>query len=64
MKNYKNPVRVVGTDRYDTNIEILNTFKDSINTNKIYLALGINFPGGIIGAPIAALTSSPIILME
>ncbi len=64
MKNYKNPVRVGGVDRYKTNIEILNTFKDSINTNKIYLALGINFPDGIIGAPIAALTSSPIILME
>jgi len=58
MKNYKNPVRVGGADRYETNIEILNTFKGSINTDKM------NFPEGLVGSPIAALTSSHIILME
>lgn len=63
-KNYKNPVRVGRADRYETNIEILNTFKGSINTDKIYLASGMNFPDGLVGAPIATLTSSPIILME
>jgi N-acetylmuramoyl-L-alanine amidase len=42
MKNYKNPVRVGGADRYETNIEILNTFKGSINTDKM------NFPYGLV----------------
>lgn len=64
MKNYKNPVRVGGANRYETNIEILNIFKDSINADKIHLASGMNFPDGLIGIHIAVLTSSPIILME
>ncbi|WP_346914752.1 cell wall-binding repeat-containing protein [Clostridium sp.] len=64
MKNYKNTVRIGGLDRYETNIQVLNTFKENINLSKIYLASGMNFPDGLVGAPIAALTSSPIILIE
>ncbi len=64
MKNYKNPQRIAGLDRYETNIQVLNTFSGNINLSKIYLASGRNFPDGLVGAPIAALTSSPIILME
>lgn len=64
MKNYKNPIRVSGNDRYETNVAVLNTFQDSIDFSKIYVASGSDFPDGLVGAPIAALTSSPIILME
>lgn len=64
MRNYKNTVRIGGLDRYETNIQVLNTFKENINLSKIYLASGMNFPDGLVGAPIAALTSSPIILIE
>lgn len=64
MKNYKNPTRIGGSDRYDTNIAVLNTFKNQIDLNKIYIASGDDFPDGLVGAPIASLTSSPIILMN
>ncbi len=64
MKNYKNYQRIAGLDRYETNIQVLNTFSGNIKLSKIYLASGMNFPDGLVGAPIAALTSSPIILME
>lgn len=64
MNNYKNPIRIGGLHRYETNVNVLNTFKDSIDLSKIYIAPGANFPDGLVGAPIAALTSSPIILIE
>ncbi|GAA0777344.1 hypothetical protein GCM10008908_32320 [Clostridium subterminale] len=57
-------IRLAGSTRYETNIQVLNTFKENINLSKIYLASGVNFPDGLVGAPIAALTSSPIILIE
>jgi len=64
MANYKSPKRISGIDRYETNTAVFNYFKGNINLSKIYLASGMNFPDGLVGAPIAALTSSPIILME
>lgn len=64
MANYKNPVRIGGANRYETNTKILEYFKGTINLNKIYLAAGNNFPDGLVGAPIAALTGSHIILTE
>ena len=57
-------IRLGGSTRYETNIQVLNTFKENINLSKIYLASGMNSPGGLVGAPIAALTSAPIILIE
>ena len=62
--NYSKPIRIGGANRYETNIKILDNFNKSINLNKIYLASGNNFPDGLVGAPIAALTSSPIVLIE
>lgn len=64
MQNYKNPIRIGGRDRYATNIAVLDTFKNEINLDKLYIASGNDFPDGLVGAPIASLTSSPIILME
>ncbi|MEG1255478.1 cell wall-binding repeat-containing protein [Clostridium sp.] len=64
MNNYKNPVRIGGINRYETNVNVLNAFKDNIDLSKIYIATGVNFPDGLVGAPIAALTSSPIVLIE
>lgn len=62
--NYANAIRIGGVDRYKTNTLVLQTFKNNINVDKIYLASGGNFPDGLVGAPIAALTSAPIVLIE
>lgn len=64
VKNYPNPVRLGGVNRYETNTNILQYFTKNISYNKVYLASGLNFPDGLVGAPIAALTQSPIILIN
>lgn len=57
-----NPERLWGTDRYKTNIAILNKFLDSINFDKTYVATGTDFPDALAGAAIAAKSKSSIIL--
>lgn len=64
VNNYPNPVRLGGLNRYETNTNVLQYFAQNINYDKMYLASGLNFPDGLVGAPIAALTQSPIILIN
>ncbi|HHV64367.1 MAG TPA: cell wall-binding repeat-containing protein [Peptococcaceae bacterium] len=56
--------RAGGTDRYQTNLEILKLFANDIEPGIIYLANGENshLVDSLAGAPLAALTGSPIVL--
>lgn len=61
--------RIQGADRYETNIAVLNTFKDKINFNTVYLSIGQGnkgneFADALVGAALAAQTSSPLILTD
>lgn len=53
--------RLSGTDRYGTNLEILN--KLSFNTEAIYVATGTKFPDALAGAALAAKNNNPIVLV-
>lgn len=64
MNNYPGTVRLAGDNRYETNIRILDYYSSALNMNSIFLASGLNFPDGLVGAPIAALYSAPVILLE
>lgn len=57
-----NAKRLSGTDRYETNLSIVNEFLGDLNFNNVYLAYGQNFPDALAGSAAAAKDSAPIIL--
>lgn len=63
-----NPLRLGGSNRFETNIEVLKAFADDFNYNNIYLSdadglSGNEFADALSGSVLAAKTSSPIILV-
>lgn len=54
--------RIAGPNRYDTNSEILKYFKNDINFDNAYIAVGTNFPDALSGGALASLNNNPIIL--
>jgi putative cell wall-binding protein len=61
LANY-GPLRLKGLTKYDTALEIVNYFKQ--DTEKVYIATGVNFPDGLAGGALAAKTGSPLILID
>lgn len=59
-----NSVRIGGTDRYGTNIEILKTFANELKVSAVYLANGEDrhLVDALAGAPLAAQTAAPVLL--
>lgn len=57
-----NSKRLSGSDRYTTNLKIVNEFSADLNFDTVYLATGLNFPDALSGSAIAAKNNSPIIL--
>ncbi len=59
-----NAERLYGDSRYDTNIAVLNKFKNELNFNKIYIANGENFPDALAGSALAAKNSTCVLLLS
>ncbi len=59
-----NAERTYGDSRYDTNIAVLNKFKNELDFSKIYFANGENFPDALAGSALASKNSSAIILVN
>lgn len=57
-----NAKRLSGSDRYETNVNIINEFLSNLNFNTVYLTYGQNFPDALCGSAAAAKDSAPIIL--
>lgn len=57
-----NIVRVAGSDRYRTSIEIINHFK--LNTDNIVFSNGDKFIDALPGTPFAAKMNAPIVLTQ
>lgn len=59
-------IRLGGQDRYETNVEILDAFKVSIEMDKVYMASGNdqNLVDALAGAPLAAKTASAMVLLD
>ena len=51
-----------GTDRYATNLSIINEFSGDFSFDTVYLATGSNFPDALSGSAMAAKYNAPIIL--
>lgn len=58
-----NIVRLAGSDRYETNAQINLQFKDSLQSNKVILTTGKDFPDALASAPLAIGTNSPLVLV-
>lgn len=62
MNTLPNAKRLSGSDRYETNVNIINEFLDSLNFSTVYLTYGQNFPDALSGSAAAAKDSAPVIL--
>jgi len=60
--NLPNSRRICGTDRYNTNLQILNNFPEVIDFSTLFVATGRNFPDALAGSALAPKTSSGILL--
>lgn len=58
------PRRLSGTNRYQANINIINAFKQDLDLSTCYLATGKDYPDALSGAALAALSKSPVILVN
>jgi putative cell wall-binding protein len=64
--NEVNGERLAGKDRYSTNAEIINAFKDKLNFDNVYVAKGAdnNLIDSLVGAVLAARNGSAIVLVN
>jgi putative cell wall-binding protein/uncharacterized protein YlxW (UPF0749 family) len=54
--------RILGNDKYQRNVNIINKFSSICDLSRVYIATGENFADALSGSAIAAKTSSVIIL--
>lgn len=62
VKQLKNPVRLAGSTRYETNKRIFDTFKDIIKKDNVYIAIGNNFPDALSISALAGKQQAFVIL--
>lgn len=55
--------RLAGSDRYETNLAILEEFSSCLSSDMAYLATGSNYPDALSGSVLAAQMNSPILLV-
>ncbi|MDS8744531.1 cell wall-binding repeat-containing protein, partial [Streptococcus pneumoniae] len=61
-KEVKNPVRLSGASRYETNSAVITHFKGSFGGQYMYLSTGANYPDALAGSVLAAKTKAPLVL--
>lgn len=61
-RQFPSPTRISGSDRYETNIEVIEYF--GMESKKIYLATGKTYADALSGAVLAAKENSPILLVH
>lgn len=58
----KNVERLAGKDRYATNENIFNRFKNELNLSHLYIASSLDFPDALATSALAAKTNSFVVL--
>lgn len=56
--------RIKGATPYERNVNIIDRFKDKLDFSNVFFASGVDYPDGLCAAPLAANTSSPVILVK
>ncbi len=59
-----NPKRLTGSNWYELNTNIIETFADTLNLGTCYLATGTAYPDALAGAVFASLSGSPLLLVS
>lgn len=54
--------RYGGSDRYETNKDVIEAFKGSLNFDKVYVARGDDFPDSLTGGSLAAKNKSALVI--
>lgn len=60
---FPNVQRITGADKYERNINIINTFADKLNLNNGCVAYSEKFADALSGSALAALNGNPVILI-
>jgi Putative cell wall-binding domain len=55
-----------GSDRFDTNLKVLNSFKSDLKTDKLYVAnaTGTGYADALVASALAGKTASPLVLVD
>lgn len=61
---FANNERIAGSNRYATNVKVIDRFAADINFNSVYVATGQNFPDALTGSALAAKMSSGVMLVN
>ena len=56
-------IRLAGPDRYATNAVINLYFKDSLQSNRVLLTTGSDFPDALTSAPLSIGSNAPLVLI-
>ena len=62
LAEYAEVIRVFGSSRYDTSVEVAKTFCKDVKLAVV--ASGKNFPDGLCGGPLAAALNAPLVLTK
>ncbi|WP_434511225.1 cell wall-binding repeat-containing protein [Desulfitobacterium sp. AusDCA] len=61
---FPNSERIVGSNKYERNINIIKTFQGELDSTSICIATGSDFPDALSGSALAATLSSAIVLVD
>jgi len=61
---FPNVQRITGYSRYAKNLNVMDTFKDTLKFDTIYSASGDNFPDSLAGVGLAVKNGNPIIFVS
>ncbi|MDP4179180.1 MAG: leucine-rich repeat domain-containing protein, partial [Bacillota bacterium] len=64
LNSLKNPIRLSGKNRYETNTAVLNYFKKDLDLSNVYLATGNDFPDALASSVLASNSKTPILLIN
>jgi putative cell wall-binding protein len=63
-KQLPNSTRIYGNNRYETNVDIINTFSDELDITNVFMTTGENFPDALSCSSFAGSKAAPIILVN
>lgn len=62
LSKFPDTIRIWGQDRYETNINIIDYFRSTINYNNIFVASGGEFPDAVTASALVAKQTSALLL--
>ncbi|MFL0266673.1 cell wall-binding repeat-containing protein [Candidatus Clostridium radicumherbarum] len=64
LNQFSNTKRLAGLNRIQTNLAVINEFLPALDLSKVFVASAQDFPDGLSGSAAAALTASPVFLLD